>query len=196
MNMNDLMREIHANAAAHGWWDTPRSTAEIRALIHSEWSEALEEDRAGRPGVWYTCMVDHCMCHPRCMHADRGPNCPDRASKPEGWAVELIDGVIRILDYLGWCGYEYADSLKLNSLVKSARRSVEKWTLPELIDRLHCNVSRSGIANPFEMAPNHLSHAMHLAIAWIAQQGLDPEALLLEKHEYNKGRPYKHGKQY
>lgn len=126
-----LSKQIHQNAVDHGWWDEPRSFDEIIALIHSEWSEALEEDRAGRPGVWYTCMDDHYMCHPRCMHADRGPNCPDRASKPEGWAVELIDGCIRILDYMGWCGYKYADSLKLNSLVKSARRSVEKWTLPE-----------------------------------------------------------------
>lgn len=195
MNLNELMHDIHANAAAHGWWDTPRSAAEIRALIHSEWSESLEEDRAGRPGVWYACMDEYSMCHQGCTHYDEGPDCPDRASKPEGWAVELIDGVIRILDYLGWCGYKYAESMTIKSIAESASYVVKKWTLPEVVDRLHYYTAHSD-KRRFEEASVHLNQAMRLAIAWIAQQGLNPEALLLEKHEYNKGRPYKHGKQY
>ena len=195
MNLNELMHDIHENAAAHGWWDTPRSAAEIRALIHSEWSEALEEDRAGNPGVWYACMDEYGMCHPGCPHYDEGPDCPDRASKPEGWAVELIDGVIRILDYLGWCGYKYADSLTLAEVVGMGTRMAENLTLPELVDRLHSRIAHSD-KRRFEEASVHLNHALCLALAWIAAQGLNPEALLLEKHEYNKGRPYKHGKQY
>ena len=78
MTLNELRDEIHANAVAHGWWDEPRSFAEIVALCHSELSEALEADRAGEPLVYFR---------------DNG--------KPDGAAVEMIDCMIRILDWLG-----------------------------------------------------------------------------------------------
>ena len=40
--MEELQREIHRNAVAHGWWDEQRNPAELIALIHSELSEGLE----------------------------------------------------------------------------------------------------------------------------------------------------------
>ena len=103
--LNELAREIHENAAAHGWWESERPLFEVIALCHSELSEALEEIRAGRPAVWYD------------------------GDKPEGWAVEMVDCMIRILDYLG-------------------------------------------------------------------HTEMDVDAILREKHEYNKTRPYKHGKKF
>ena len=105
-SINELTRDIHDNAVAHGWWESERSFGEIIALCHSELSEALEADRKGE---------DFCFV---------------RASgKPDGVAVEMIDCIIRILD---WCGKER----------------------------------------------------------------IDVEELLTLKHEYNKTRPYKHGKNY
>lgn len=132
MNLNDWAREIHANAVEHGWWESDRPLPEVLMLIVSELSEALEEARAGRPMVWHACAWDGEPCNEDsvCDHLV-GDECNvgDRLEKPEGIAVEIIDALIRILD---WCGKE----------------------------------------------------------------GLDVEALVSEKHEYNKSRPYKHGKKF
>lgn len=76
--LNELAKDIHKNAVAHGWWEEERSFGEIIALIHSEVSEALEEYRNGNK-----------------MHYK------DKKGKPEGVAVELVDVIIRVLDFLG-----------------------------------------------------------------------------------------------
>lgn len=76
MTINELAKDIHKNAQSHGWWDEERSLGEIVALCHSELSEALEAYRNGEGFEW------------------------DNNGKPDGIAVEMVDCVIRIFDYL------------------------------------------------------------------------------------------------
>lgn len=54
MNITELVGRAHDNAVKHGFWDPPLNFGTAIALIHSELSEALEEERAGRALVWYT----------------------------------------------------------------------------------------------------------------------------------------------
>ena len=134
MTINNMTEEIHANAIAHGWWDEPRSFGEILALCHSELSEALEEDRADRPMVYFPCIAEEgepCQGINCDYFSSFDGNCNNGclSAKPEGVAVEMADCIIRILD-------------------------------------------------------------------WAGHAGVDMEQIILKKHEYNKSRPYKHGKKY
>lgn len=192
MDLNKFSKEVHANAVAHGWWEMERDPAEIIALIHSEWSEALEEYRAGRPMVWYAVNADCQMCGDRpVMHNEicETDNC-DAGHKPEGIAVELIDGCIRILDFAA------------HEKVSLEFREIEPLqpTLPILIADLHYYTSFA--LNAIEksgkiIAPSYISvwlgAAVYEAFRYIRAHGLEPEKIMLEKHEYNKTRPYRHG---
>lgn len=116
MTINDLVKEAHENALSHGFWDDPPEFGTIIALIHSELSEALEEVRADRPARYFPCNAGGMCCEERDWNTKCGsrvfdPEDPDvyckaKSSKPEGWAVELADAVIRIADYCGHAGID------------------------------------------------------------------------------------------
>lgn len=99
--LGDLAAEVHQNAVEKGWWDKAISFGDIIALCHSELSEALEAHRNGEELVHGCC--GHCAYEDGCDHpAPEG----ETACKPEGVAVEMIDCILRILD---WCAKEGVD---------------------------------------------------------------------------------------
>lgn len=85
MNLNELSKLVHqANVK---WWQDPqtgapieRNKGELIALMHSELSEALEGERKG--------LMDDKLPHRKMAE------------------VELVDTIIRILDYAGGFGYD------------------------------------------------------------------------------------------
>lgn len=85
MNLNKLSTLVHA--ANINWWRDPltnqpihRNKGELIALMHSELSEALEGERKN--------LADDHLPHRRMAE------------------VELVDTIIRILDYAGGFGYD------------------------------------------------------------------------------------------
>jgi len=201
MTINELAKEVHKNAVEHGWWDDERSEAEVIALIHSEWSEALEEARAGKPLVYKNRINpfdDTSIVTPK-----DGVLYASYKGKPEGIAVELIDGVIRIFDWFGKCQLEATESdgsdTRIEKLYSESNVEIVPNSLPELITMLHRYTAEAryatrhanGVINSLA-----LLNVSAIALSWVKKQGLDPLALLLEKHEYNKTRPYKHGKKF
>lgn len=94
-------------AGADRFADDDKPFPEIVALCHSELSEALEEYRDGMPMAY---QVDGKRYYPALNRTE--PNTVEDVckwrddKKPEGIAVEMIDCIIRILD---WCGHEGID---------------------------------------------------------------------------------------
>lgn len=199
MNLNDFAKEVHENAIAHGWWDEERSDGTLRSLMHAELSEALEEYRAKRPMVWHLCRLGG-MCETQNVHqGDLGcDRCTPQMRKPEGVAVELIDFVIRALDWMAKREISFPEPLNtVQDLIENGTKEMDAGlledirvsALPDIVDLLHtivCGFASCG--GGFEEAV-----AISVVCVWLNLQGIDPEALMLEKHEYNKTRPYKHG---
>lgn len=203
MEINQLAEAFHQNAVDHGFWDEPVPAEQAIALIHAEWSEALEEHRAGRPLVY--CTNPDCGILAKRETSEevccRVCGFRDGKAKPEGVAMELIDGCIRILDYIGSIPEAYRrEFIKEQCLMEWCMELFDDachWALPTLIAKLHAQTSlayTNFVGN--YPAIMHLLIAAVMALAWIKARGLDPETLMMAKHNYNKTRPRKHGKAY
>ena len=193
MNLNEFAKEVHENAVAHGFWDKPDPFDKICADIISELSEALREYEAGRPMEWHVCEIDITPCTESECKPWKGYGFKESAKpyKPEGIAVEMADCAMWILDYLGstecrfGAGTSDLDLSRYKELTRAfmaVSRSIvfayEDWTLgvdPMFVD-------------------DSITHALSVILAWFEANKLDFEAIARCKHEYNKTRPYKHGK--
>ena len=146
LTLNELAEQIHQNAADHGFWDAISFPEKI-ALIHSELSEALEEDREGRPDVWHS-IGGHQVYRVTDGSGADWTTDPDGATydsgadwtlladctqidswtgvkaKPEGVAVELVDALIRILDQLGYMRVDI-DGLVAEKMAYNADRPIK-----------------------------------------------------------------------
>jgi len=113
--LNELAKEVHQNAVAHGWWEEERSFGEIIALCHSELSEALEEYRNDKPIIYFECNFHdtRAACPDKYDGCQCGLNLGCNQRKPEGIAIELADCIIRILDYCGYVGIDIEEAIKV-----------------------------------------------------------------------------------
>lgn len=210
MTLNKLAEEVHQNAVDHGWWEEERSFGEIIALCHSELSEALEEYRAGRPMVWHTCgesleTGNVAGCAPKdqweCRNFGKEAGCEYRGDKPEGIAVELADCIIRILDWLG------KGRVDVDALLAEAAEMRKVCDLPvfdasmsfgDMIAHLHILLSMAYLCwktrSECYAAALHMAMCINDILEWAAPiDEADMELILGLKHQYNKGRPYRHG---
>lgn len=227
MDFNNFALEIHSNSVRHGFWPDDRSDSEVIALIHSEFSEALESYRNNEPLIWHECKwvpragdtpdparrceAGACMrfgkdadLYAQHAHAYIGDDtngdhsCMEYNPKPEGVATELIDGCIRILDAAAvWCGAEMPHICTVDDDLAEA---IKRWSLPALVAFLHQETTElwhfrgDDVVNGCTKVGIQSKYIIDIVYIWLKEQGVDPDAIMLEKHEYNLTRPYKHGK--
>jgi hypothetical protein len=121
--LNKLAEEIHVEARNNGWYSQERSPLEFHMLIVSELAEATEEVRNNKPSLYkpiQAFLTDSKVVYNSIvtpidpaweLYADQ---------KPEGEAVEIIDALIRILDY---CAYSNID---IDNLIAIKRQFNQK----------------------------------------------------------------------
>ena len=183
MNLAELQREAHAIAKDHGWWDEERTFGDLIALVHSELSEALEAYRV-------------------CGIVD----CPHEHTEGAGVASELADVVIRVVDMVEGC------DIGMHACVAEARtkgaddiRALELDSFGSWIAELHGTVTfmyiayMRGLYGPSvtEEAWDKLERMTAMFIGQVevmaAHYGIDLDAAIEAKMEYNRGREYRHG---
>lgn len=199
MKMNKFAEEVHQNAVEHGWWDEERSFGEIIALCHSELSEALEEYRAKRPMVYFVVEMDDGKGGTYLAIREDIISEEDFAGeKPEGIAVELADCIIRILDWYGKEGLDTDALLMEAGIIIMCDLPIPVYgSFGDFIALLHnllsmayaCWCNASGIS----ASALRLAKCIREIMAWAKENSVDMESILDMKHEYNKGRPYRHG---
>ena len=182
MDLKALQHEAHAIAKEHGWWDEERTFGDLIALVHSELSEALE---AYRKTGWPWLRVNEWRC--------------DVHGKPMGVASELADVVIRVADMAEWYGLEnlqeWIDSLRESDL--SGITTFGEWITcchllaSKAMEQLHedANDPEHGT----KMAFGRLGSLVMLIQRMAAHYGIDLDAAIEAKMEYNRTRSYRHG---
>jgi len=160
---------VHGTAVEKGWWEGgERNVGEVFLLIKSEIIEAFEEYRNGKP------LQE--------IYRKEG------SEKPEGFPIEIADAVIRIMDYLG--------SLKMTPLFVSPDYPVfesSSSNLGEALDDIICAMSINMRSASHSTHHSELCHVIARLFKLCEERHVDLGAAILEKYEYNRTRPYRHG---
>ena len=190
MNLSDLQKEAHAIAKDHGWWDEERTFGDLIALVHSELSEALEAYRefgfvpihVRKTGLGETLYERHLQ-------------------KPVGVASELADVVIRVADMAEYCGGSLTledGPQQVDDVSFGTHISMAHLLLSEAMSiHLATNLSATSLKRPLPEGKHYwiplLSAVVHHVLLMATHYGIDLDAAIAAKMEYNRGRAYRHG---
>ncbi len=184
MNLSELQKEAHAIAKEHGWWNEERTFGDLIALVHSELSEALEA---------YRDPSEQMPDDPMAMWIDV-------ANKPRGVPSELADVVIRVADMAEWYGVNLAAEIE-TLLRENDERDMAGRTFGDWVAALHVSLPFSlasrewdGFASAgFPSWDECLADCVAGIQRMAAHYGIDLDAAIEAKMEYNRTRPYRHG---
>lgn len=169
VSWNEFAAEVFENNKAKGFWPDnvwDRNVAEALALVHTELSEADEASIDDTPD--------------------------DKLTHLPGVAVELADAAIRVLDMGYAWGADFSDANVLpyfttGGMYTSLEQDIAY--LRRIVDRA-TESHRKG-----KKVGSILEELFGGILATLYKWGYD-SSVIFEKVEFNKSRPFKHGKTY
>ena len=190
MNLAELQKEAHAIAKEKGSWDEECtfSHGDLIAVVHSELSEALEAYRERGLESWSS----------RAELAILGEE-----RKPEGVAFELADVVIRVADMAEWYGVDLSN-LPVSRHYWEEHSPISRhywedhspitlnadWSFGDWICIIHRLVA---LVSWRASGLRKLAQVVRAVQQMAAHYGIDLDAAIEAKMEYNRGRSYRHG---
>ena len=179
MDLKALQKEAHAIAKEKGWWDEERTFGDLIALVHSELSEALEAYRNG-PNITQTGPDYHLAT----VHTGAFVNAV---------ATELADVVIRVADIAEWYGWKLGGSPRFQFQRFGGLVSFGDW-----IATLHGVTAEAfGYSKNKDGEDGFIQGSLVELINGVermaAHYGIDLDAAIEAKMEYNRTRSYRHG---
>lgn len=193
MNLVQITNDIHSTAKEKGWWSPPRAEDETLMLMVTELAEATEEIRAGTPDVYVNDQFN--ASHPVVFtdgkwYTTGGLDVAVLKLKPEGQLIEIVDKVIRLLDWAGWRAVDmsggFTTSPERIEQFKSVRPVSFHFQLVKMIVKLENVENRDDLVAP-------IKQILSTAHDFIASRGYKMMDLIEMKQTYNKTRAYKHG---
>jgi hypothetical protein len=202
LNLSEIQADVFQVAKSKGFWDdcivedtntvnvllAEASIPEKNALIHTEITEAFEDYLAGRMETT--------------LRAKGG--------KPVGFPTEVADVCIRVLDLAGAAEFDIEKALKHIDVGDSIGRLDEKEQdvfIPFALLRMHqCAsaalesyrerkmslvIGKDGAAE--DCIVTDLARLVRTCFVLAHRLGIDLDAEILVKHNYNKSRDFKHG---
>lgn len=190
VDYNKFAAEIHEASVQKGFWDVDNAMEKHIAKMHSELSEAIQEERCDRPLLY----VDDIKVPERITDPAQFDG-----RKPEGVAAELADFVMMVLDW----AYVRSDIIPAPDVkyLNDNVRAFKKLPLPRLVNCMHESLvllSNDELSVPrwIQSPDAHFAFMVHGADCWLKVRGIDLVTVIRLKMEYNKSRPALHGRAY
>lgn len=189
-NLDELANEIHQENVAKGWYEgKPRSPREILMLCISEIAEATEEARNGSPLLY---VVDQFKERHSVLKENGkwfttgGLDVAELNLKPEGEVIEIVDCVIRLLDWAGWKKIDLSMGINLD-MVQSLEQSLKDES------PLECQFNICASLVLANTEDSMIQKIIEFCFGYVASRGYNLMDLIEMKREYNRTRSHRHG---
>lgn len=185
--LNELAKNIRFDNASKGFDPTEGGVNRYILLTISELCEAQDEIRDGHAPV----VIYYKGSKVAPFHAAYSLTDFPKDQKPEGFAVEVADAIIRLLDIAGKFEHNLEDGHQVEA-VDFEDSTIDDWLLGTV------NI----ISDMFNYDPTHIDfwHALRQALGTLfllcERHGIMVMNVVELKLAYNRTRPPKHGRQF
>lgn len=191
---------IHAYALEKGWYSGRiKSDMEALMLAIGELSEAAEEYRDGRPEFYVVDafgQVHNVVKHTDTgrWHTQAGHDIKDQIFKPEGISIEIVDCVIRLLDWAGYKKYDLSIGVpRVNDLLVNDFLGIPPVEFCFTMAKKITHVFDATLTGDNSKAETQILLLIESCNNYINSRGYDMMELIQVKHDYNMTRQVRHG---